>query len=236
MQGPYPGAIRMRVIDFVEAGESRREAAEQFDVSVSSAIRWVQSFHSEGRSEPMRRGGSISPLEKYSQRILALIGEQPDLTLNEMVCALRKRRIQASRSALSRFFARHDITVKKSLQAAKREPADVARARRRWIREQGLLVPGRLVFFDETAVTTNMVRPNGWSPRGVRLVGHVPMSHWETRTFPPTRSLQLGCVRRRSTRASGEKARTRDYRRDLPGCGFTLGRATNPRSQQRYGC
>jgi transposase len=131
MQGPYPGAIRMRVIDFVEAGGSRREAAEQFDVSVSSAIRWVQSFRSDGRSGPMRRGGIISPLEKYSQRILALIGEQPDLTLNEMVCALRKRRIQASRSALSRFFARHDITVKKSLQAAERERADVARARRR---------------------------------------------------------------------------------------------------------
>jgi hypothetical protein len=71
----------------------------------------------------MRRGGIISPLEKYSQRILALIAEQPDLT--------RKRRIQASRSALSRFFARHDITVKKSLQAAERERADVARARRR---------------------------------------------------------------------------------------------------------
>jgi transposase len=113
MHGPYPGAIRVRVIDFVEAGGSRREAAEQFDVSISSAIRWVQSFRSDGRLEPMLRGGSVSPLEKHSQRILALIGEQPDLTLNEMVRALRKRRVQASRSALSRFFARHDITVKK---------------------------------------------------------------------------------------------------------------------------
>ena len=28
-----------------------------------------------------------------------------------------------------------------------------------------------------------MVRPNGWNPRGVRLVGHVPMGHWETMTF-----------------------------------------------------
>jgi len=77
----------------------------------------------------MLGGGSISPLEKYSERILALIGEQPDLTLNAY--ALRKRRIQASRSALSHFFARHDITVKKNLQAAEREAADVARARRR---------------------------------------------------------------------------------------------------------
>jgi hypothetical protein len=61
----------------------------------------------------MRRGGTISPLEKYSQRILTLITDQPDLTLDEMVCALHKRRIPASRSALSRFFTRHDITVKK---------------------------------------------------------------------------------------------------------------------------
>jgi transposase len=59
----------------------------------------------------------------------------------------------------------------------------VARARRRWIREQGLLDPAHLVFIDETAITTNMVRLNGWSPRGERLVGHAPMGHWETVTF-----------------------------------------------------
>jgi transposase len=52
-------------------------------------------------------------LEKHSQQILALICEQSDLTLNELVSILRKRRIPASRSALSRFFARHDITFKK---------------------------------------------------------------------------------------------------------------------------
>src|SRR5262244_1081958 len=72
---------------------------------------------------------------------------------------------------------------KKSLQAAERKRAEVARARRRWIREQGLLDPARLVFIDETAVTTNMVRLNGWSPRGERLIGEVPMRHWETLTF-----------------------------------------------------
>jgi transposase len=73
--------------------------------------------------------------------------------------------------------------LKKSLQAAERKRADVARARRRWIREQGLLDSTRLVFIDETAVTTNMVRLGGWTPRGERLVGDVPMGHWETLTF-----------------------------------------------------
>ena len=46
-----------------------------------------------------------------------------------------------------------------------------------------MLDPARLVFIDETAVTTNMVRLNGWNPRGERLVGDVPMGHWETVTF-----------------------------------------------------
>jgi transposase len=59
----------------------------------------------------------------------------------------------------------------------------VARARRRWIREQGFLEPARLVFIDETAVTTNMVRLNGWNPRGERLVADAPMGKWETVTF-----------------------------------------------------
>lgn len=113
MRGPYPGDLRIRVIEFVEAGGSRREAAEQFQVGISTAIRWVQRFREDGTSEPMPRGGSTSPLEKYLPHILALIREQPDLTLNELVSALRKRRIRGSRSALSRLFARHGITFKK---------------------------------------------------------------------------------------------------------------------------
>src|ERR1700757_4589649 len=63
---------------------------------------------------------------------------------------------------------------KKSLRAAGRRRADVARARRHWIREQGWLDSARLVFIDETAVTTNMVRLNGWNPRGERLIADCP--------------------------------------------------------------
>jgi transposase len=72
---------------------------------------------------------------------------------------------------------------KKSLRAEERKRADVARARRRWIREQGWLDTARLVFIDETALTTNMVRLNGWGPRGDRVVADAPMGHWNTVTF-----------------------------------------------------
>ena len=46
-------------------------------------------------------------------------------------------------------------------QALLRMAADVARARRRWMREQGMYDPARLVFIDETSTSTNMVRLRG---------------------------------------------------------------------------
>jgi transposase len=43
--------------------------------------------------------------------------------------------------------------------------------------------PARLVFIDETAVSTNMVRLRGRAPRGIRLIGEVPLGEWKTITF-----------------------------------------------------
>ena len=59
----------------------------------------------------------------------------------------------------------------------------MARARRRWIRQQGFLDTTRLVFLDETAITTNMVRVRGRCPRGERLISYVPLGEWKTITF-----------------------------------------------------
>src|ERR1700730_19357455 len=46
-----------------------------------------------------------------------------------------------------------------------------------------MLDPARLVFIDETATSTNMVRVRGRCPRGERLVASVPHGHWKTITF-----------------------------------------------------
>lgn len=59
----------------------------------------------------------------------------------------------------------------------------MARARRRWIQEQGLLDPARLLFLDETAITTSMVRLRARAPRGIRVIGRVPLGTWKTLTF-----------------------------------------------------
>src|SRR6202022_2772984 len=91
------------------------------------AIRWVQRFRENGTFEAMPSGGSAAPLEKHSRQSLPLISEESGLPLNQMGSALHKRRIPGSRSALSRFFARHGITIKKKsaggrAQARRRRP------------------------------------------------------------------------------------------------------------------
>ena len=113
MPKSYSGDLRERVIEAVEAGASRREAGERFEISASSSIRWLQRWHESGSAEPKPRGGSVSPLEEFATQVLALIAEQPDLTLVETVAELRRRRIRTSRSSLWRFLDRHGITLKK---------------------------------------------------------------------------------------------------------------------------
>jgi transposase len=115
MPKAYSSDLRERAIALVDMeGASRHEAAELLGVSVASAVRWVQRWHESGSVEPKPRGGSVSPLEEAAAEILAVIAEKPDLTLEETVVELRRRRrIRTSKSALSRFFSRHDITLKK---------------------------------------------------------------------------------------------------------------------------
>ena len=72
---------------------------------------------------------------------------------------------------------------KKTLHASEQDRPDVAAARAELKAEQPNLYAPRLVFIDETAVTTKMVRHSGRAPRGKRLVAGVPHGHWKTLTL-----------------------------------------------------
>ena len=64
--------------------------------------------------------------------------------------------------------------------------ADIAEQRTLWItRRQPLmrLEPHRLVFIDETAINTKMVRLRGRSRCGERLPASAPFGHWRTQSF-----------------------------------------------------
>ena len=113
MPKPCSLELRERVVNAIESGASCREAAEWFEVSPSSAIKWMQRRQATGNVAAKPSGGSISPLEAHADFLLLLIAGQADLTLDEIVVAIRKRRIAGSRSAVWRFFQRHNISVKK---------------------------------------------------------------------------------------------------------------------------
>ena len=77
MPKAYSGDLRERVIEAVETGASRHDAAKRFEVSVSSAIKWLQRWHESRSAAPKPRGGSVSPLEEFATAILALVELSP---------------------------------------------------------------------------------------------------------------------------------------------------------------
>jgi transposase len=123
MAKAYSTDMRQRVIERVESGASRREAVEQYEVSPSTAVIWVKCFRESGRCAAKPRGGSTSPLEKHADFLLALIELEPDLTLGEVVYAMRKLKVPGSRTAVL-LFQRHKITFKKT-HLEQRPPVDV---------------------------------------------------------------------------------------------------------------
>jgi putative transposase len=114
MPRPYSDDLRARVIEAIEAGASRRETAERYELSASVVVIWAQRWEKTGSVAAKPSGGSTSPLEDHAEFLLALIAEQPDLTLDEIVAAMAKRGIAGSRSAVWRFFDRRGISFKKN--------------------------------------------------------------------------------------------------------------------------
>ena len=81
---------------------------------------------------------------------------------------------------------------KKTLHADEQHQPEVARRREAWLETQASLDPARLLFIDETGVTTQMARRYGRAKRGKRCHALVP-GGWETTTL--SAALGLGGLR-----------------------------------------
>ena len=77
--------LRDRVVAAVEAGLSRRKAAERFGVSVASAIRWTRLSRLAGHVRPKPVGGDQRSrrIEACAPVILAAVEAKSDTTLVE---------------------------------------------------------------------------------------------------------------------------------------------------------
>ena len=169
MPKAYSGDLRERVIEAVASGASRREAAERFEVSVSSAVKWLQRWRESRSAAPKPRGGSVSPLEKLRQRDLASHCRTAGSDPGRNGCGTAQAADSKPAAARSRGFSTGTASPSKKA-CRRRSGASRCGARApTWIREQGMFDPARLVFIDETAVSTNLVRLKGRALRGERV-------------------------------------------------------------------
>jgi hypothetical protein len=68
--------------------------------SPRARIKWLRRWYETGSVAAMPTEGSVSPLEEHATCRLALVAEQPKLTLEEVVEAVYKQRIASSRTAV----------------------------------------------------------------------------------------------------------------------------------------
>jgi len=116
MPAPYSQDLRERVIGFLALGGSARAAATRFDVSVSSATRWAPRWRAEGHARPRAMGGDRRcRLSEHTAKVLQLIAQQPDLTLQEIRNALAAScGITVGLSTVHRYLGAQNLTRKKT--------------------------------------------------------------------------------------------------------------------------
>ena len=115
MARPYSLDLRERVVEAVEGGMSRREAADVFGVSPSTAVKWMRRQHDSGSvaaramggDRRSRLGGERSFIEEQLEAV-------NDLTIEELRAALRERGTVVGYGTVWRFLAKEKITLKKN--------------------------------------------------------------------------------------------------------------------------
>lgn len=91
--------------------------------------------------------------------MLDLVAKEPNLTPEQICARLRSEKKQnAGIGSIWRFFDHHNITFEKTLRAAEQDRPDVAAERAALNAQQPKLDAPRLVFIDQTGVTTRFWR------------------------------------------------------------------------------
>ncbi len=107
--------LRRRIVGLVSTGVSRRAAARHFQVSASSAIRFVKQVEELGHVAVKPRKRRKSRIDPYEDDVRGWIAEQPDLTLQELSNRLAQAHgVGVAISTLDDWLRTNKITYKKN--------------------------------------------------------------------------------------------------------------------------
>jgi transposase len=114
MGRPYSLDLRQRVVAAVDDGMSCLEAADHFEVSHSSAIRWTRRTRETGSPAALPMGGKRPFLLAPEQdALLARLKEKPDITLRNLLAELLERGVAVSYFAVWNIVHRCGHSLKK---------------------------------------------------------------------------------------------------------------------------
>jgi transposase len=114
MARAYSEDLRLRVVEDVEAGASRRSVAARYRVSVSFVVKLVSRWRAVGTLKPRRVGGAkLHALAPHLELVRRLLAETPDLTLEELRLRLAEAGVRVGRSSVDRFLTARELTRKK---------------------------------------------------------------------------------------------------------------------------
>jgi transposase len=116
MPKPISLDLRARVIEFVEAGQSRRAAAAHFRVSVSFVVNLVKAHRATGSLAPKPSGGRRhAKLDPHRAFLLGRVAEREDITMPELASDLEAAvGVRADPASISRWLIRNGYRFKKN--------------------------------------------------------------------------------------------------------------------------
>jgi transposase len=160
---------------------SHRKLAVRFKVNTATITKLLRLRRETGSYQPRPHGGGVAPTLDHDalERLRKLVEETPDATLETL---RQKMGISGSRMIICRALQKLGLPLKKKTpHASERDTPKVQEHRREFAEDVEPIEPKRLVFVDETGVTTAMTPAYGRAPKGERVEASAPAS-WESVT------------------------------------------------------
>ena len=122
MGKPYSLDLRLRIRDYIGAGNSCRAAGRVFGVSAATAVRYGAEQRKRGDIAPRAQGrpaGRFGKLAPHAGFLIEIVRAEPDITLHELANALEDTHgVSVHLSSIHRALERAGFSYKKRADRA----------------------------------------------------------------------------------------------------------------------